>query len=159
MRNGQRTFSSSVSKTALLLTAGIFITGAAPAPQTSPGATVTVTITNLRSDKGQILACLTAREDAFPDCAKDPNARKLIIPTTANAQLNFGAVPAGSYAVSVIHDENSNGKLDTRLIIPREGYGFSLDAPVRMGPPKFKSAVFSVGTTPVHINIRMRYLL
>lgn len=116
-------------------------------------------MTELRSTKGQLLACLTARADTFPDCEKDPLARKLTVPAAAQVHLDFGTVPAGRYAVSVVHDENGNGKLDTRLMIPREGYGFSRDAPVRMGPPKFDAAAVAVEGETVRLTIRMRYLL
>ena len=133
----------------------IALGGASPAQQTD----VTVAVTNLRSTKGQVLACLTTQPKAFPDCAKDPQARKLTVPTRELMELHFGVVPHGRYAISLIHDENANGKLDTRLIIPREGYGFSRDAAVRMGPPKFDSAAFEVGAEPVRMTIRMRYLL
>ena len=44
------------------------------------------------------------------------------------------------------------------LFMPREGYGFSRDAPVRMGPPKFGEAEFDVGSEPVSLTIRMRYM-
>jgi len=72
--------------------------------------------------------------------------------------LDFGPVPEGRYAIALIHDENGNGRLDKRLMIPREGFGFSLDAPVMMGPPRFSSAAFAVGEAREHLTIRMRYL-
>jgi uncharacterized protein (DUF2141 family) len=68
-------------------------------------------------------------------------------------------VAEGRYAIALIHDENANGKLDKRLMIPREGFGFSQDAPVMMGPPRFDSAAFAVGSANEHLSIRMRYLL
>jgi len=41
----------------------------------------------------------------------------------------------GKYAVSVFHDENSNGKLDTNFLgIPREGVGASNNAKGHFGP-------------------------
>lgn len=138
----------------LVLLAGP-LAGAAPANVT----TVSISISAMRSTKGQVLACLTTRADAFPDCSKDPAAHKLTVPANKGGELDFGAVPPGRYAVSLIHDENGNGKLDTRLMIPREGYGFSNDAPVRMGPPKFEKAAFAVAEHPVHLAIKMRYLL
>lgn len=125
---------------------------------TQPTADISATITNLRSTKGRILACLTMRADKFPACENDPTARSLIVPAT-EGKIHFGAVPAGNYAIAVIHDENSNGKLDKRLIIPREGFGFSRDAPVMMGPPSFSAAVFAVGTAAERLTIKMRYLL
>ena len=119
---------------------------------------MSVTITGLRSSKGQILACLTTRADAFPDCAGDPAAKHLAVPVSAAANLDFGPVAPGHYAISVIHDENGNGRLDKRLIVPIEGYGFSNDAAVMMGPPRFTSAAFVVGSQSEHLTIRMRYL-
>jgi uncharacterized protein (DUF2141 family) len=123
-----------------------------------PSTDVSAAVTGLRSTKGHIMACLTARPDAFPDCQNDPAARRLIVPATTPS-LDFGSVAEGRYAIALIHDENSNGKLDKRLMIPREGFGFSQDAPVMMGPPRFASAAFAVGSTSEHVSIKMRYLL
>jgi len=120
---------------------------------------VTARITDLRSTKGQILACLTRNPDTFPDCDKDPEAHRLIVPTSKDVELDFGPVAQGRYAVALIHDENANGKLDKALIIPREGFGFSRDAPVRMGPPAFDKAAFATGAENTRLTIRMRYLL
>ena len=43
--------------------------------------------------------------------------------------------------------------------IPREGFGFSRDAPVRMGPPKFAQAAFTLAGEDESQSIRMRYLM
>jgi uncharacterized protein (DUF2141 family) len=45
-------------------------------------------------------------------------------------------------------------------MIPREGFGFSRDARVRFGPPKFGEAAFEVvpGARETLV-IRMRYML
>lgn len=145
------------------------VTGAAaPGPQivthssaiTLPAMTdVTVAITDMRSTRGNVLACLTENAKAFPDCDKDPDAHKLTVEARSGLVLNFGLVPQGHYAISVVHDENDNGKLDTALMIPREGFGFSRDAPVRMGPPRFERAAFTTSSAQTHLTIRMRYIL
>ena len=44
-------------------------------------------------------------------------------------------------------------------MMPREGFGFSRDAPVRMGPPDFEEAAISIGSSPFQQTIRMRYML
>jgi len=130
------------------------LSGAAP-----PGGEVSATVTGLRSTRGSVVACLTARPDAFPDCAKDPQARLASAPAAAaNIHLEFGAVPPGRYAISAFHDENGNGRLDKSLMIPREGYGFSRDAPVRFSPPRFAQAAFAVDAGPARQTIRMRYI-
>lgn len=119
---------------------------------------VTVTVTKLRSAKGQILACLTTDPRAFPQCENDSNARSLILPAREGMVLNFGRVPEGRYAIALIHDENGNGKLDKHLVIPREGFGFSRNAPVAFGPPSFNSASFTMDGDDHHEAIRVRYL-
>jgi len=138
----------------IALGAAPLLTGAA-----LPSAHVTVTVDDMRSAKGQVLACLTARPDSFPDCSSDPHAITRKVPASATTQLDFGQVPDGRYAIALIHDENNNGKLDKRLMIPREGFGFSRDAPVRMGPPRFDKAAFAVEGVSEHLTIRMRYML
>ena len=127
--------------------------GAGEAP-----AEVTATVTKLRSTKGQILACLTSDPRAFPDCERDSKARTLIVPAQEGAVLNFGPVPPGRYAISLIHDENGNGKLDKHVMIPREGFGFSRNAPVSFGPPSFKSASFPMEGQDHRETITVRYM-
>jgi uncharacterized protein (DUF2141 family) len=120
---------------------------------------VSVTVTGLRSDNGQVLICLTREAEAFPDCSKSADARTAIVPAS-RPLATFANVPQGRYAISVLHDENGNGRADKTLgFIPREGFGFSRDAPVRMGPPKFEAAAFTIGDSDVSQSIRMRYLM
>lgn len=119
---------------------------------------VSVVVTGLRNAKGQVLACLTAEPKGFPDCRKDPAARNAIVPAGATVRIVFEGVPAGRYAISMIHDENANRKMDMALMMPKEGYGFSRDAPVRMGPPKFDKAAFDVAGPAIEQKARMRYL-
>jgi uncharacterized protein (DUF2141 family) len=136
----------------------VLVIGAATLGATTPGAEVTASVSGLRSQRGLILACLTTNPRDFPDCRRDPAARKLVVPARNAALLDFGQVSAGTYAISLLHDENGNGKADMALMIPREGFGFSRDAPVRFGPPPFASAAFAVGDAPVRQAIRMRYI-
>ena len=119
---------------------------------------VSVTVTGLRSDQGKVLACLTANPRAFPECQRDDDAHVLIAPAGNRVELDFGRVPEGRYAIALIHDENGNGKMDKRLILPREGFGFSRNAPLRLGPPSFEAASFAVDEAGEHQAIVMRYL-
>ena len=130
---------------------------AATPPQ--PGGAVSMEVTGLRNAKGQVLACLTAHPKAFPDCSKDPAARTAVVPAGASVRIDFGHVPAGRYAISLIHDENGNRKMDMAIMMPKEGYGFSRNAPVSFGPPKFAKAAFDVTGGDVVQQAKMRYLL
>ena len=118
-----------------------------------------VSVTNLRNAKGTVWACMTDEPQAFPGCEKDTASYRASAPANGTITFRFDDVQPGTYAIALLHYENGNGKVDKTLIIPREGFGFSRDAAVRMGPPSFSAAAFSVGTLPVHQVIRMRYLL
>lgn len=123
----------------------------------TPTASLEVAVDHLRSDRGMIRICLTADPANFPACVDDTHAVARSVPASDHA-LRFGALPQGSYAVAVIHDENGNNRLDTLAGIPREGYGFSRNAPVRFGPPPFAAARFDLAGDANVQQIRMRYI-
>ena len=126
----------------------------------APGS-VDADISGLRSAKGQVLVCLTARPDHFPDCQDDPQARrmKIAVDSSHPTDMVFADLPSGDYAIAVIHDENGNNKLDTLLGIPREGFGFSRNPAVGFGPPRFSAARFAVTSGAVDETVRIKYLL
>lgn len=69
----------------------------------------------------------------------------------------FADVRPGTCAVKVFHDIDRDGELDTSWIgWPQEPYGFSNDAPVNMGPPPFKLAMFTVKEGENSIRIALR---
>ena len=145
--------------------AGVCLIGAAPQPgQTGTDSLsntqVTIIVTGLRSHDGLVQACMTSHPDEFPDCpSKSEDAYRMTVSASGDVKLQFTKVKAGRYAVALLHDENSNGKMDRMLVIPREGFGFSQDAKIKMGPPKFEEAAFTVGKTPVKQTIKTRYIL
>lgn len=120
---------------------------------------IDLAITGLRSEKGNVLVCLSTNPDYFPDCSKDKSARKLKVSASKAGHIQIDGVKPGTYAVALVHDENTNGKMDLRLFLPREGFGFSNNPKIRMGPPKFRSAQFTVGTTSEQHAVRMKYIL
>jgi uncharacterized protein (DUF2141 family) len=113
----------------------------------------------LRSTKGNVLICLTAKPKAFPDCSKDSAARKMIVAAVSSKMVEFAGVVPGTYAISLIHDENGNGKLDTRIIIPREGFGFSRNPTITFGPPSFAAASFGVVAGLNSQSVKFKYML
>jgi uncharacterized protein (DUF2141 family) len=116
-----------------------------------------VSVSGLRSSKGNILICLTANAKAFPDCSKDPNAVKRTVRANAAGDIDFDGLVPGTYALSLIHDENGNGKLDTAMAIPKEGFGFSRNPTITFGPPKFKSAAFAISGSATQ-SVKMKYM-
>jgi uncharacterized protein (DUF2141 family) len=107
---------------------------------------------------GLVHICLTRSADHFPDCAGDPAAIKRSMPTNQAVRFSID-MPPGAYALSVVHDENGNGRLDTRLGIPREGFGFSNNPRIWFGPPSFESARFPFPPNGAALSVTMKYML
>ena len=125
----------------------------------APTRDVTVSVSGLRSSKGVVRACMTRERAGFPRCA-GAHDYTLVVPAAASVKFTFRGVAPGDYAMALVHDENNNGKIDRALgMMPKEGYGFSRDAPVRMAPPRYADAAFAVGDADVRLAIKMRYML
>jgi uncharacterized protein (DUF2141 family) len=127
-------------------------------PGMAPVSSLEVQVTGLRSAKGMIQLCLTPDAGDFPDCRSGANGIKRTI-SAAAPHIRFDGLPPGDYAVAVIHDANSNARLDTMLGIPKEGFGFSRNPAIGFGPPRFAAARFAVGPGGEVQQVRMRYLL
>lgn len=122
-------------------------------------ASLDLSITGLRSLKGNVLVCLTANAKAFPDCAKDPQARKAAVRAAKAANVRFADLAPGIYAVAIVHDENGNGKMDIAIMMPREGFGFSRNAMGSFGPPKFAAAQFGIAPGENAQAVKIKYML
>jgi uncharacterized protein (DUF2141 family) len=118
-----------------------------------------VDISGLRNHKGQVLCALFSSAEAFPKKADKAVARLTAKIAERQATCDFTGVAPGTYAVSVVHDENANGQLDTNFIgMPREGVGASNDAKGHMGPPKFSAASFAYAGGRLDLKIHVNYL-
>ena len=122
------------------------------------GVNLDLKLSGLRNMKGQIMVCMTENPKAFPDCSKDPSAIKRLVAASDSGDIRFSGVAPGTYAVAMVHDENKNNKLDVRVFIPKEGFAFSRNPAVVMGPPSFKSAAFVVGDADASMSIKMKYM-
>ena len=59
--------------------------------------------------------------------------------------VTFPDIAPGTYAVSVLHDENADGELNTgNFGIPLEGFGFSQNPEIRTAAPEFSEAAIVV---------------
>ncbi len=123
--------------------------GFAAAPALS--ADIRVDVEGLRDRSGQVMVAVCP-ENLFT---------KAGCPWTGTAPagqtVTVTGVPPGTYAVQAIHDENGNGDLDRGLILPKEGIGFSRDAPMRRGPPRFADAAVIVTAAGGQLKLTMRY--
>jgi uncharacterized protein (DUF2141 family) len=128
-----------------------------PPPGPRESATIDVTISGLRNDRGVVRLALCPADAPFPDCGTAGVTQAVAI-RNRSATARLTDIAPGPYAIAAFHDENRNGKLDTFLDIPREGFGFSQNPPLRPRAPKFAECSFAAAGTHA-IAITMRYLL
>lgn len=74
------------------------------------------------------------------------------------ATAMFDNIPAGTYAVAMIHDENLNHKMDYNMFhYPKEGFGFANNPHVGLSSPSFQTASFPVTCPVTEITINVQY--
>jgi len=127
--------------------------------QPSPENLIRVEIGGLRNDKGQVVCSIYSSADGFPKIGDKAVTIVKSPISNGHAVCEFRGLKPGTHAVSVFHDENSNGKLDTNFMgIPREGVGASNNAKGHFGPPKFDAAKFSFSGGSLELKISITYL-
>jgi uncharacterized protein (DUF2141 family) len=124
----------------------------------APTAVLSVRLSQLRSNDGQVGCMLYDSAKGFPT-DPSPSAQKRWCPIgDKTSTCSFDPIPAGTYAVACFHDENKNGKCDTGLFgIPTEGTVVSNHAKGFMGPPSFDKAKFSFSGIASELQLRMGY--
>ena len=112
----------------------------------------------LEHSDGQVLVALYASSDGFPNDSDKALQSGTATMDSTQATFTFTEVPRGTYAVSVLHDEDGNGAMKTQSFgRPAEGWGVSNDAKGRFGPPKFKNAAFEAMRDSVSIELIFNY--
>lgn len=118
--------------------------------------TINVSIGGLRNDQGTVRLVICPAGHPFPDCGP-AGVTQVVGIRNRMARASFHGVLPGTYAIAAFHDQNGNGKLDTFLGVPREGFGFSGNPPVRPHAPHFSDCAFAVAND-VQTTVTMRYL-
>ena len=109
---------------------------------------VRITVEGVANDRGQIGVLLFKSESGFPGDHSKAFRQQLVPAGNKTYEFRFDAIPYGTYAVSVMHDENMNLKVDTNFLgIPREGNGVSNNVRPAMRAPRFSEAVFELNGT------------
>ena len=120
---------------------------------------ISVTVKGLRSDQGRCLVYLYTSKEGFPMNPDKAFKNEQGLVQNGNCKVIFSDLSADVYAVSVIHDENNNGKTDTNFLgIPKEGLGSS-NNPKTIGPPRFDDSRFEFKGDDKEVQININYLL
>ncbi len=119
---------------------------------------ITVTIDGLKNLKGQICLSVFDSSQGFPSNSDRAIQGQCLKVSKDPIKVTFSNLPAGSYAVAVIHDANSDRSLNTNALgIPTEGFGFSRNPQIMTGPPKFGDSVVFIAGANTEIAIRLKY--
>lgn len=137
---------------ALTLALGL---AAAPLAAHAQPAPITVTVTGVRSTQGSVRVDVCTRETFLKKiCAYSGAAPAQVGATT----VTVDGVPPGTYAVQAYHDLNDNKDVDQGFLgIPKEGIGFSNDAPLGLRGPSFDRAAIVHDGTPKTLRVKLRY--
>lgn len=109
------------------------------------GATLAVRVNAVKIEKkGEIGIALFENKKGFPTHIEHAYEPAWIpLGGAETADYKFEGLPAGDYAVSVLHDENGNWKLERSTFgFPKEGVGFSNDQKVKLSDPDFDDCKF-----------------
>jgi uncharacterized protein (DUF2141 family) len=70
--------------------------------------------------------------------------------------IAIDSIPEGWYAISLMHDLNSNGEMEKNFIgIPLEPYGFSKNIKPRFSKPDFEDAQFYYNGISLNVKIEL----
>src|ERR1700731_2410064 len=107
-----------------------------------------VDVVGLHNDVGQVGCNIYSSSAGFPTDPSKALHGVLTPIKDKKATCDFSGLPKGRYAIAVMHDENSNGKVDTNFIgIPKEG----------VGAPKFDDASFDYGGGRKDMTVHITY--
>lgn len=121
---------------------------------------LTIEIEGLRALRGQVCLSLFSSSRGFPGEQTQATQSQCVKVGQNPVSATFRNLRSGSYAVAVIHDVNSDGTLNRNgLGVPTEGFGFSRNPKIRVGPPKFGDSVILVAGASTRVQIQLRYLL
>ena len=119
---------------------------------------VIVNVTGVRNAAGKVVIGIWNSKDGFPKERPKAFRQATVAIVNGTATTTFSEVPYGEYAVAVFHDENSNGKMDTRFPgIPIEGVGASNNRHPKFSAPSFRECRFDVRAQEKIVPIELLY--
>lgn len=133
-----------VLKTLVVLT-GILTFGSSMAQDSlKAGFSIRVEAAHFRNSEGAALFALYNEEGSIPDeKLKRYYKKETGRIVNGKAFVIFEDLPAGRYAVTVLHDENSNGEIDKIFFYPEEGFGLTNFEKISLSNrPDFSKASF-----------------
>lgn len=125
-------------------------------PSASGAATLVVELTGVENDRGLVRVAVCTPETFTTKHCPFVSAAPAHAGTVT---VSVEGIPPGRYAVQSYHDEDGNGRVRRGLFgIPAEAIGFSRDAPVRLGAPRFEDAAIDITEPSTTTRLRLRHV-
>lgn len=125
--------------------------------QSRATSTLEIAFTGIRNEKGLIAIGINSSPDGWPRKPQmELNWKKARI-SEGVFTVKIESLAYGTYAISVLDDENSNLEMEMFMGIPKEGYGFSMNPPFKLSAPSFEECSFRVDKPFQQITIHLRY--
>ncbi len=144
---------------ASVISADIF--ESSPAARGTQKSELLVTVKGIRNSQGRIVIQLWNAPAGFPQHSEKRFKEVTIDASSAVAaavNTSFKGLAPGTYAVSTLHDENNNGRMDTNAFgAPREGVAVSNNVVKLMRAPSFDEASFQLPADGGNIVLELRY--
>jgi len=119
---------------------------------------ITIHVENIDTNKPGNLMILLYEQDGFPKEHAKAIDVNVVPANKEKITVNFPSAPP-EFAIKVLHDEDESGQVTKNWtgLIPAEGLGFSNDARLSFGPPKFKQAKVDLEQIKGSLTIKMIY--
>jgi len=113
-----------------------------------------IAVHGLRNGRGWIRGAVFASAGGFP-AEHERAVRRAEAPALDGVILLFEDLPAGRYALAVLHDEDADGRMARNALgIPREGYALSGEETLL---PRFADAVTDLASPLCRVALRLKY--
>ena len=124
--------------------------------QTMQTGTLVFKADGFNNDKGKAEILLFRKTDKVPD---NPFKRSASIIRNKQSIITFPDLAYGDYAAILVHDENSNGKIDHSFGLPAEqlGYTNNWELGVFTGMPSFPKLKFSFAANMQSVPVSITY--
>ena len=128
--------------------------------KTSAPILISVIIKDIKTPNGQILMGIYKDDVSFDKELPYKKVQAFKTKISNGILLVEVKLEPGKYGISLMDDENFNGKMDYNFIgIPKEGFGFSNYYHTGLTKPKLKSFLFEViENKNTKVEVKMKYM-
>jgi len=117
-----------------------------------------IKVEGLKGNQGVVGYLLFDKEVGFPDQSDLSLRSGAVEAKEIHQSIQINNLEPGKFAIVLLHDQNRSKSMDKNFFgIPKEGFGFSNNPTIYLGPPSFEKAHFELQKDETII-IKMKYI-